>query len=459
MFELFVHKRLIFLSVAVFVGSLVFSSASFAAAVPTFSFSGSGLGHGVGMSQEGAMGMAKAGKSVETIMSTYYAGTTLTTPKPLSSNSVLVNLDPSKNAHSSWTIRPGYDRSYFTISGFPTAFPDDKYKFSVSSGKIIMTSASGKTAKTTFSGSSITIVPALVSGDDLDQVSDASGPFNHPDMRYRGNLILTISGTKLLLINSLNMQDYLYGVVPREMPYSRYPASSQAQAIAARSYAYQSVANGTTLYCNTYSQMYAGHSRYDGATDDRRETQRQNGDDYHYEDSRSNAAVDATKDKYVMYNGSVVRAYFAACNGDYTANITDVWGSNSLTYWSTAKTSVRDYYCENMHPGTNSGHHNWTKSYTGYTLANRLKAKGISCPSGAGTTVYVTKFTPTYGTNGWVKKVVVTWSTGQKTTVATCADNVRIKLGFSSAQFTVTSSTPLSTDCYAKNISVTGGTL
>jgi len=438
MLDLSINKRLILLGSAILIGSLVFSSVSFAA-VPTFSFSGSGLGHGVGMSQEGAMGMAKAGKNATTIMATYYAGTTLST-KTLS-HRVLVNLDPSKSAHSSWTIRPGYDGSYFTIAGRTTKFPDDKYTFSVSSGKMIMTSASGKTAKTTFSGSSVTIVPASHSGADLNQVSNASGPFNYANTRYRGNLVLKISGTRLLLINSLDMQDYLYGVVPREMPY-RYAASSQAQAIAARSYAYQSVANGTTLYCNTYSQMYAGHSYF------RSEIDRENGDDYLFESASSNVAVGATKDKYVTSNGSVVRAYFAACNGDYTANITDVWGSNSLTYWSTAKTSVKDYYCESMHPGVNGGHHNWTKSYTGLTLANQLKAKGISCPSGAGTTVYVTKFTPTYGTHGWVKKVIVTWSTGQTTTVATCADNVRIKLGFSSAQFTVKTTVPVVTRRY-----------
>jgi stage II sporulation protein D len=42
--------------------------------VETFAFRGRGWGHGVGMCQVGAYGMARAGRSFEEILKTYYTG-------------------------------------------------------------------------------------------------------------------------------------------------------------------------------------------------------------------------------------------------------------------------------------------------------------------------------------------------------------------------------------------------
>src|SRR3954453_10861898 len=63
---------------------LALAAASPAAAKPraTFTIRGAGFGHGVGMSQYGAMGYAQHGWTAAAILAHYYTGTTLGTTDP-----------------------------------------------------------------------------------------------------------------------------------------------------------------------------------------------------------------------------------------------------------------------------------------------------------------------------------------------------------------------------------------
>src|SRR5215213_163012 len=66
-----------FLAATVWAGAAVPAPAQSAAGEPVFTISGRGWGHGVGMSQWGAYGMARRGSGVRDIVSHYYPGTTL----------------------------------------------------------------------------------------------------------------------------------------------------------------------------------------------------------------------------------------------------------------------------------------------------------------------------------------------------------------------------------------------
>lgn len=389
------------------------------AAEPTFTFSGDGYGHGIGLSQLGAVGMAKAGWNRDQIVTHYYKGTAVSS-KPFS-NRALVYLDSEKASRTSWTIRPGYHGGTLFIDsgGVRTPYPDDFYTFTSTSTGIRMTSKSGKTATRVFPGS-INVVADTRMSVALNQIVDPSGPFNRSDMRYRGYFILTPQSTKVRLLNSVNIDQYLYGVVPRELGdfYSPLPAASQAQAIVARSYAYPKITAGTALACSTSDQVYGGHSRFSS------EANRIANAASRYEETNANNAVKATADKVVTYGGKVIATYFSACNGEYTARNSEVWGSTQLPYYE----SVKDGYC-------NHSDHAWTKTYDATTLAVQI-ARKTTAPAGAGTSVFVENLTPIYGTNGWVKALTVTWS-NKATTQITRADNVRIYLGLRSARFTV----------------------
>lgn len=58
---------------------------------------------------------------------------------------------------------------------------------------------------------------------------------------YRGNLEITLSGKEFVIVNELPLEQYLYSVVPSEMPASYPMEALKAQAVCARTYAYRSM--------------------------------------------------------------------------------------------------------------------------------------------------------------------------------------------------------------------------
>lgn len=149
------------------------------------------------------------------------------------------------------------------------------------------------------------IVPAEAKGVPLVFIGDRW---------YRGALEIRLVGRELVAVNHLPLEDYLYGVVPAEMP-SHWPLESlKAQAVAARTYAVanrgQFASRGYDLKPTVQSQVYKGAAA---------------------ETTLSNTAVNATRSQVVTYNGKVIRAYFHSSAGGYTESADAVWGE-SLPY-------------------------------------------------------------------------------------------------------------------------------
>jgi len=386
------------------------------ATVPTFVLSGSGNGHGLGMSQYGAIEMGKEGKTLTNIIDQYFTGVNITTLS--SSPAARVNVGSSASAaSSSWTLTTASPSiASLTING--VSKPRDLYSFTASGGIISM--QAGSAAKVSLGTSSVTVAPVGNSGTALGSitVANASGPFSRAYTRYRGSMVLTASGSTLKLVNVVSMQEYLFGVVPRELGavYSPAAATSQAQALCARSYAYAKAKAGSTLACTTADQVYGGQAYCSNLTNFNNNAWTA------MEDTPSNNAVTATNNKYVTYNGAVATTYFASDNSDVTANSEDVW-SAAIPYIR----SKADPYTKKIAPG-----HSWTVTMTGTQVASMLKSKGVSVPSGA----YVSAIALTKAAGGWNKVATFTFSNGSKTSVSN-ADNVRIKLGLKSANFTV----------------------
>ena len=124
-------------------------------------------------------------------------------------------------------------------------------------------------------------------------------------MKYRGSLrsLRPSSGSRSRdTVNVLRLDDYLKGVVPREMPASWSPAAVQAQAIAARTYAaYERAHPLTDTYqiCDTTScQVYGGYSS---------------------EHPDSNAAIEATAGKIQTYGGDPAFTQFSSSSGGWTS--------------------------------------------------------------------------------------------------------------------------------------------
>ena len=408
---------------------------SLAATGPTFVISGAGFGHGVGLSQYGAKGYAETGKTGEWIVAHYYPGTSL---KRISGKIIRVNLDPSavydksstkyNNGYSAtgWKIRGGWAGAGISVNG-RAALPDSgaPYSFEPSSTKVVVKDKNGKpVAGSPFAASrevavamTGTKVPALL------QVMGRSGPLKNGssasavDVRYRGTLVIRSDGTKLKLLNQLPIEQYLYGVVPRESPASWPREALKAQAMAARSYAY---AGRSELYCDTRSQVYNGYSHQTRVTTASKM----------HEDSRSNAAVDLTRDKYLVYGGKVISAVFTGSSGGYTAPSSYAWGGVAPPYLK----GVPDPY------GTGR-YDPWDPSVkvTGIQVAKAL-AHVSGAPAGAGTTWWVDGITVDHiWPSGWSSSIALRWTDGHTSSVSSgiSGSTVRGALGLPSSKFFV----------------------
>ncbi|HEX6369537.1 MAG TPA: SpoIID/LytB domain-containing protein [Longimicrobium sp.] len=129
--------------------------------------------------------------------------------------------------------------------------------------------------------------------------------------QYRGiaEVMRNASGT-LAGINDVPMEEYLYGVVPRELGPVQYPEAEaqKAQAVAARTYAHGNLGkhwnNGYDLLATVQDQVYGGSAA---------------------EHSISTAAVNATAGTVATYNGNLINALFYATSGGKTSNVEDVF--------------------------------------------------------------------------------------------------------------------------------------
>ncbi|GHV38837.1 hypothetical protein FACS189490_01420 [Clostridia bacterium] len=126
---------------------------------------------------------------------------------------------------------------------------------------------------------------------------------------YRGTLEVSLASEGFLIVNEVNLEEYLYSVVPSETPTSFGIEAAKVQAVTARSYA--------------YSQFYANRfHKYGGNVDDSTSCQVYNNIP---ENDTSIAAVDATKGKCLTYDGEVISATFFSTSAGITANSGEVW--------------------------------------------------------------------------------------------------------------------------------------
>lgn len=146
-----------------------------------------------------------------------------------------------------------------------------------------------------------------------------------PDVRvsadsvaYRGSLRILINprGT-LNLVNRVDLEEYLYGVVPAEMGPKRFDAieALKAQAVAARTYALahrgQFDAEGYDLCATPKCQVYGGFS---------------------VEDPLTQAAVDGTRGLVLAYQGQFADALFVSTCGGATENVENVFSGGPVPY-------------------------------------------------------------------------------------------------------------------------------
>lgn len=171
---------------------------------------------------------------------------------------------------------------------------------------------------------------------------------------YRGYQELWVrEGQKILPVNVVELNDYLYSVVVSEI-YASWPSEAlKAQSVAARTFA---------TYYSTIARKYPGEPF---CLDDTVNSQVYKG--YSVEDTRVNAAVDATQYEMIYFDNTVIPAYFFSSSGGRTENSENVW-SGTVPYLK----SVPDIYEQSPEK------HPWIMTLSPAEIGKTLSTKGIN---------------------------------------------------------------------------------
>ncbi len=191
---------------------------------------------------------------------------------------------------------------------------------------------------------------------------------------YRGNMEFRSYGSSVVAINELPMDEYLYGVVPREMSSSWPLEALKAQAVAARTY--------TTA--NFSKHAVEGFNMLDTPSD-----QAYGG--VNVEGANATRAVQETSGKIITYNGQPISAVYHSTSGGHTEDNENVWGGAA----SPCLRGKDDPY------STKHGLANWTYTTTLDDIRNKLVQAGVQ--TGPISTIKLEKYN-----SGRVKTVIIT---------------------------------------------------
>lgn len=291
-----------------------------ARAAAQWTVTGHGFGHGVGMSQYGSYGYALHGFTYRPILAHYYKGTTVG-PAPKSRVRVLLTIARGDVKFKKATSACGRRLR-----------PTMSYRARLSGTGVKLLSSRGRTL--------------AGCGAKLKAKGKGKGRIRiGGNGAYRGTLVVvpTSSGGSLNVINVLDIDSYVEGVIAGEMPSSWPIEALKVQAVAARSYALTGTVggHGFNLYDDTRSQVYEGIAGETAAT---------------------NRAAEATQHEVVLYNGAVATTYYSASSGGETENVEFAFGGDPVPYLK----AVDDPY------DTTSPLHDWKRTYTQGQLQSTL---------------------------------------------------------------------------------------
>lgn len=229
---------------------------------------------------------------------------------------------------------------------------------------------------------------------------------------YRGGFEYTRrDGGELTVINVVDIEDYVKGVLPYEMSGSWPLEALKAQAMCARTYAASHFDSMSTYDCDvtndTYSQVYRGTNASTSATD---------------------AAVEATAGLYITYDGELIDAMYCSSNGGGTEDSENVM-ANAMPYlrgridpYEAAADSLNSYS-------------SWSKTLSGSAVAAAVNRYGYTLYDVVG---IETELSP----SGNVVGITFTDSAGREAgfTRNNCYIIASSALGLNSIRFDVSSS-------------------
>ncbi|MCL2203529.1 MAG: SpoIID/LytB domain-containing protein [Defluviitaleaceae bacterium] len=196
---------------------------------------------------------------------------------------------------------------------------------------------------------------------------------------YRGIIALRPANRLLTAINIICPEEYLFGVIPAEMPPNWHMQALMAQAVASRSYLFSRSLEGPhahqgfNLCDTTCCQVYRGAG---------------------HEHANTTHAVNATRGVMVFHEGRVISAVYFSSSGGAT--------DNSENAWVEARPYLRSV--------NEIGEHNpfqWTRTFTWAELTTLLQAANVNI--GTATGVAATQI----AASGWIRELTIFGTAGQ----------------------------------------------
>ena len=261
--------------------------------------------------------------------------------------STAVSVITVKNVQGSG-FRFGYydgNRNFQTLDS-TTATEITVRKTDGSSYGVTVTDSAGNTLYTYDGGADthFSVEPIISSGKAVSSINS--------NTYYGGFSFYRYNGGNIHVINVLDIEDYVKGVIPYEMSASWPVEALKAQACCARTYMLMNFGRrsslGFDLYNTAVDQVYRGTK---SAT------------------SNSDAAVDQTAGLYVTYNGQLAQTYYFAADGGATESSQNIWVAE-LPYLQGVFDPYEadiDFYCKS-----------WSKTFTTAEISAKLSKYGIS---------------------------------------------------------------------------------
>lgn len=187
--------------------------------------------------------------------------------------------------------------------------------------------------------------------DQMKIIPDRDGTLFVNHRCYRGSIhIIKDEKGQLSVINIIDLESYVKGVLYHEIS-DRWPMEAiKAQAVAARSYVlhvmHRTRSNPYDVTNDVYSQVYGGRSS---------------------EKYRTNMAVDQTRGLVLTYEGKILLAYYHSACGGHTENVKELWGQGPRPLHG-----VRCDFC------LPSPHDQWKRNLRLKDIQDKLIAAGYS---------------------------------------------------------------------------------
>lgn len=339
----------------------VLAAGSVAHAADSFRFYGSGYGHGIGMSQWGAYGLANKGWSYRKILTHFYSRTRVveasTLPRKvrvgLTSGRRTIHLEAKNGPVRLWLDGPSAQPvakiprgKTWTVSAATTV---NRYTIRDHTGALVgRRGGPDRPLFATFSGSARVFVP------EADEVWHRGFTYAYGFLEF--DLFDCADGCDERLTLELPFERYLRGI--GEMP-SSWPGSAlRSQAVAARTFATYKIRHyGLRSDCSCHvadgasDQVYVGWSKESAPGG-----------------NRWVAAVTDTAGEVVTYGGAAIQAFYAASDGGHSEDVEDVWHGGDPAYAIPYLRGVCD-------PGEYTSANPWTdwnRSFTASNLSSRL---------------------------------------------------------------------------------------